>query len=65
MQNHPALKQGNKTLSSEEDDLVDKNPGLTEKLATIFEENLVFKDIPEANEPSRPKRDNMPAHMPM
>jgi hypothetical protein len=36
---------------------------MTEKLAAIFEENLVFEDITEAAEPSRPWRDYMPAHV--
>ena len=50
--------------SSGEDDPVDKNPVLTERLAAIFEDNPVFEDITEATEPQGPRRDYMPAHVP-
>src|SRR5258708_39744119 len=52
------------SLSSGEDDPVDKNPALTEKLAAIFEDNPVFEDIAEATEPQGPRRDYMPAYVP-
>ncbi len=48
-----------------EDNLVDKNPVLTERLVAIFEDNPVFEDIVEATEPSRPRKDYIPAYMPM
>ncbi len=50
--------------SSGEDDPVDKNPVLTERLVAIFEDNLVFEDIVEATKPSRPRKDYMPAYVP-
>ncbi len=50
-------------FSSGEDDPVDKNPVLTERLAAIFKDNLVFKDIAEATEPQGPRKDYMPAYV--
>ncbi len=47
-----------------EDNLVDKNPVLTERLVAIFEDNPVFEDIVEATEPSRPRKDYIPAYVP-
>ncbi len=60
-----STQPSNKDFSSPgEDNPVNKNPGLHEKLAAIFEDNPVFEDIVEATELSGPRKDYMPAYVP-
>jgi hypothetical protein len=51
--------------AEEEDDPVDTNPALTERLAATFEDNPIFEDIAEANDPPQDRTHYLPTTVPI